>query len=206
MRTGILKGSRSEAGFTLVELVLVCVILPVVLGAAYLVMQAMSTNYNTIQTRADATGDTQRVLDTMVRELRQGQEIAEGGGAFAVATPTRCTFYSDIDHNGVPDRVSYYVSNGSLYRVVGKAGISVYPYNFVDQTPVDELDLGGASSSIFTYYDSGVPPQLVTSSTLMNTIAVVAMNLQCKRTSQAGMVSVGMSTQVKIRSLFNSLD
>jgi hypothetical protein len=198
-------GRGRDDGFSLSEMMLTCVILPVTLAASFLVFQTLSTNYDTIQTKADITGDTQQVLDTMVREIRQAQEIASGGGAFSVATPSTCTFYSDIDHDGVPERVSYYVNAGALYRVVGRAAISVFPYNYVDAVPARVLDLGGGPSGIFTYYDNGVPPGTVTSSALLNTIAVVGIDLRAAKASKSGAVSADMSTQVKVRSLFNSL-
>ncbi len=197
---------RGDAGFTLPEVTLAAVILPVVLAAAFLVFQALSQNYDTIQTKAQVSGDTQTLLNTMVREIRQAQEITQGGGAFAAATATQCTFYSDIDHDGIPDRVSYYVSAGAVWRVVGKATLPVYPYDYVDQAPVNELELDGGSPDIFTYYDSSVPPQQITSGAQMSSIAVVGIDLQVSRTSQGGTVSSIGATQVKVRSLFNSLD
>jgi len=197
---------QDDRGFSLIELLLVAALTPVILGAAYFAFGALTNNYSRIEAASEATGEAQRGLDTLVRELRQGRQIQEGGGAFSTATASSCAFYCDVDLDGAPERVTYYVADGTdLYRMVGEPAIQVYPYNFVDGPASRVLNIGGMTSeAVFTYYNTAGSVLTVTS-TNMNTISAVGIHLLATRASQGGLVSVDFSTKVKIRALFNSL-
>jgi len=199
------KSARRDGGFSLVELLIVAALTPVILGAAYLAFGAMTSNYSKIEAASEATGEAQRGLDTLVRELRQGRQIQEGGGAFSAATTSTCAFYCDADLDGAPERITYYVADGTdLYRMVGRRS-AVPPYNFVDEPAVRVLNIAGMTSqAVFTYYNSA-GDQLTVSNTNMNTISAVGVHLVATRASQGGLVSVDFSTKVKIRALFNSV-
>jgi prepilin-type N-terminal cleavage/methylation domain-containing protein len=198
-------GRDDDRGFSLIELLITAAIIPVILGAAYLAFGTMSGNYSKVEAVSEATGEAQTGLDTLVRELRQAQEIKDGGGAFATATATSCSFYCDVDRDGTPERVTYYVDSTDLYRSVSEASIAVYPYNFVDAPAVRVMNVGGMTSAVvFTYYDQSAPLTVVSTANL-NTICSVGIHLSATRPSQSGPISVDFSTRVKIRALFNSL-
>jgi prepilin-type N-terminal cleavage/methylation domain-containing protein len=196
---------RDDAGFSLLELLISALILPVVLSAAYLVFITMSGNYSSISAQSEATAEAQRALDTLVREIRQGQEITDGGGAIAVAEPGRCSFYVDVDRDGIPERITYYVDGTDLYRAEGKATTPVYPYNFVDGPAQRVVNLTTSSSVVFTYYDQSDPSQAVTGTPNRATTIAVGIHLSASRPAQNGQVAVDFQTRVKIRALFDSL-
>jgi len=180
-------------------------IIPIVLSAAYMAFGGMSSNYSKIEAASEATSEAQRGLDTLVREIRQAQEIKDGGGAFEKATGSECFFYCDVDRDGVPERISYYVNASDLYRAVGKATTRVYPFTFIDGPAERVMNLGAMTSSVvFTYYSNSDPNTPMTSGNL-STIAAVGIDLSATRPSQGGLVSVKFSTRVKVRALFNSL-
>lgn len=193
-----------DGGFSLVELLIVCVILPFVLSAAYLVFVTLSGNYSSIAAQSEATSEAQRALDVLVRELRQGREITRGGGAVETAQTGRCSFYADIDRDNVPERITYYVDGTDLYRMVGLAQNPVYPYNFVDGVAERVVNLTTSSGVVFTYYEQG-SPNTPSTNPAASQISAVGVHLSASRPSQNGQVSVNFTTKVKIRSMFNSL-
>lgn len=193
-----------DGGFSLVELLIVCVILPFVLSAAYLVFITLSGNYSSIAAQSEATSEAQRALDVLVRELRQGREITRGGGAVETALPGRCSFYADTDRDKIPERITYYVDGTDLYRMVGIAQNPVYPYNFVDGVADRVVNLTTSSGVVFTYYEQG-SPNTPSTTPAVSQISAVGVHLSASRPSQNGQVSVNFTTKVKIRSMFNSL-
>jgi len=183
----------------------VAALTPVILSAAYLAFGAMTSNYSRIEATSEATGEAQKGLDTLVRELRQGRQIQEGGGAFANATSNSCSFYCDADLDGAPERITYYVDGTDLYRMVGEPAIQVYPYNFANGPATRVLNIGGMTSqAVFTYYNSA-GDVLTVSSANRSQISAVGIHLLATRPSSGGLVSVDFSTKVKIRALFNSI-
>jgi len=193
-----------DGGFSLVELVMVCAILPIVLSAAYLVFITLSGNYSSISAQSEATSEAQRAMDIMVREMRQAQEVTTNGGALAVAQPGRCSFYVDLDRDGIPERVTYYVDGTDLYRTVGEAANAVYPYGHVDGTAQRVVNLTTTSVVVFTYFENG-SPDTVASNPVPANVCSIGIRLSASRPAQNGQVAVDFTTRVKIRALFNSL-
>jgi prepilin-type N-terminal cleavage/methylation domain-containing protein len=198
------RDRASDGGFSLLELLIVTAILPVVLGAAYLVFMTMSGNYSTIAAQSEATSEAQRAMDTMVREIRQAQEITIDGGALEVAQPTRCSFYADMDRDGKPERISYYVDGTDLYRAVGMPTSQVYPYGYVDGPATRVVNLTTSSAVVFTYFDDGAP-DTVDPNPVPAQVCAVGIRLSASRPAQNGQVAVEFTTRVRIRALFNSL-
>jgi hypothetical protein len=143
-------------------------------------------------------------MDTMVREIRQAQETTSGGGALAVAAPDRCSFYADMDRDGVPERITYYVDGTDLYRMVATSSTQVSPYTYVDGPAQRVVNLTTTSVVVFTYFDNGAPDTAVTNPVPAQ-VCAVGIRLSASRPAQNGQVAVEFTTRVKIRALFNSL-
>lgn len=196
---------HQEAGFSLIELLIASIILPIVLSCAYLVFITLSGNYSGISAQSEATAEAQRAMDTMSREIRQAQEITAGGGALCVATASRCSFYVDIDRDGAPERITYYTDGTDLYRMQAEPALPVYPYNYTDGVAVRVVNLSTSSAVVFTYFDQSNPNVAVTGTPNLPTISAVGIDLSASRPAQNGQVSVDFTTRVKIRAMFDSL-
>jgi prepilin-type N-terminal cleavage/methylation domain-containing protein len=203
-RTRRMRTTGGEGGFSLLELLIVCAIMPIVLGAAYLVFTTMSGNYSSVAAQSEATSEAQRALDILVREIRQAQRIETGGGAVQVAQPTRCVFYADMDRDGVPERITYYVDGTDLFRAVAESSGPPTPSSYTDGPAQRVVNLTTTSQVVFTYYVANDPDHAAVDPVAAQ-VSAVGVRLSASRPAQNGQVAVDFTTRVKIRAQFDPL-
>ncbi|NTW29096.1 MAG: prepilin-type N-terminal cleavage/methylation domain-containing protein [Coriobacteriia bacterium] len=206
-RKGELGG---DAGFTLVELMIAVSLLSLVLATAYMVLNSVSSMSDRVSAREMAASSANLAIERMTRELRQAQELstAEGAGVFRYNEPQRASFYIDLDHNGTPERVTYYVSGTTLYRTVAVATIT-YPGagNFgADSAPtavLSGLDPGW-TPNVFVYYDNSSVPAVVSSAN-PDEVSAVEITVVAQGRSGSITASATSTTWVRIRSVHNDI-
>jgi prepilin-type N-terminal cleavage/methylation domain-containing protein len=198
------RDRAGEGGFSLLELVITSAILPIVLAAAFLVFMTLSGNYSSVAAQSEATSEAQRALDIMVREMRQAQKVEADGGAVATATATFCSFYADLDRDGVPERITYYVDGTDLYRAVATSTGPATPDSFVDGPAQRVVNLTTSSAVVFTYFTVGEPDTAVEHPAPAQ-VSAIGIRLSASRPAQNGQIAVDFTTRVKIRAQFDSL-
>jgi prepilin-type N-terminal cleavage/methylation domain-containing protein len=207
-QTTDMHDSTADQGFTVVELAMVASLLSVIIAIAFLLFNSTVGMSDRIMTRSIVAEEARGAVDLMTRELRQGQEIVTGNGVFATAQPRQCSFYMDINRDYVPERISYFMNGVRLVRTQASATTSVPPFSFGTDGPQRTL-VSTISPSftdpIFTYLDtSGV---VLTSSQSARCSAVglhVVASAPVPGTLSES-VTVDLSTWVKVRSVFNSI-
>jgi prepilin-type N-terminal cleavage/methylation domain-containing protein len=142
-------------GFTLPEiLVSVFILSLVVLAATTFERDVFSVNY-ALQGSLNAQLDARHVVKVMVTELRKAEPSASGAYPIASASSTSVTFYSDINADGVREKVRYFISGGDLKKgVVTPSGT---PPAYTGTEKVSTIISGFVSSStlpLFQYYPS----------------------------------------------------
>lgn len=199
--------SRDE-GFTLSEMLVITALTSILLGASFLLLNAVTTMADEVQARTIAEDESRHLMDGLTRELRQAYEIEAGAGAFVDAQPRRCAFYSDVDRDGVPELVEYRVTGTTLYRSERSADTSLPPYTW--GTPAHEsivvtsLD-GGWNGNVFTYWDNSDPPGEVPSGQ-EERVSAVELRLVNSATVNKRTALVDLSTWVKVRAVHNTID
>jgi prepilin-type N-terminal cleavage/methylation domain-containing protein len=208
---------RGDDGLTLTELMVVCTLLGVILAAAWMVMSATSSMSDSLSARATSTDESQSFIDTIGRELRQANSLKSIAGtdtansdaqaAFYDIQPRRIGFYVDINHDGKPERVAYYVSGTSLMRQQASAVSTTYPYSWAaSSTPgvvIQQIDPDW-TGAIFTYYtDDGWPPTQITSASQVASITAITVQMRNETTWADRTASYGASDTVRVRSIGN---
>lgn len=164
--------TRSEAGLTLTELIVVTGIMAMLSALVYGTFRYQTLTYST-QTTLNATQSSLRVwLGRMVKDVRRiGFDPLETG-LFGVATYTSTEFtaYSDADSDGVRDttmveNIGYKFEDGTLY--VWQGGTSWRPV------------LTGVGGLAFTYRD--VQGSVV--DTVIEDIAVIEVSIAAQATT-----------------------
>lgn len=197
----------SDVGLTVTELLVVLVLIGIVMSTAYFILSAGYRMTDQIEARDVASTQARIAIERVTRELRQARELSEGAGVFADAQPRRCSFYVDLNHDQVPERITYYVQGKVLYRSQAVATGSIPPYAFGPESgasAVIESVKGGWNGNVFTYYDNADPADEV-SSGHPEDISAVALKLVSEGSAGRQTVFVERSTWVRIRTVHNSI-
>ena len=157
----------SDAGFSLVELMVVTSLLGVVLGAAYMVIGTVTKISDQIMARESAQSSGQLAVERMTREIRQAQLVQSSSTGQNVyfkqaITGTSIIFFADVDHNGWLDKVTYSVVGGKLIRTVANSNRQLAPTspdNFgSDSAPQTLATVDPSNTTIFTPEDANGQP------------------------------------------------
>jgi prepilin-type N-terminal cleavage/methylation domain-containing protein len=159
---------RSQRGFSLAELLVVCAVLGVLMAGLLVIHNGGTSAYVIGSSRVAAQQNGRVALEMMVRELRSAQSIS------AVTGSTDITF---VDVNGATIRYQY--SSGILNRIV--AGTS---------TPL----IGGVRSIDFTCYSVFNNP-IGTITTTTTPASVLAIRIRLTTGSEVAVASYADANQ-----------
>jgi len=200
--------AHSEAGLTIAELMVVLVLLWVVIAGVYMVNGATTQMTGRTEARTIAADEVRYSIDTVRRDLRQGQEMVDASsglslGAFVTAAPRECVFYADIDLDSSLDKVRYYISGRTLYRQTASAvttpAVSTSTWRPYSNTRALLTHLDPTwSGPIFVYKSQGTTPMVYTSANAR--IAVVDLDLRTAVSSSGVTATVESKATASIRS------
>ena len=164
----LVRPFRSQRGFSLAELLVVCAVLGVLMVGLLVIHSGGTSAYVIGSSRVAAQQNGRVALEMMVRELRSAQSIT------AVTSSTDITF---VDENNVA--IQYQLSSGILNRIV--AGTS---------TPL----IGGVTSVNFTCYSVFNNP-IGTITTTTTPGSVLAVRIQITTGSEVSVASYADANQ-----------
>jgi type II secretory pathway pseudopilin PulG len=197
---------RRDGGFTLTELTISLALTGFVVTTAYLLLTTVSGNSNIIQARSQATEENRHAMEIMSTEIRQAVEEFDGAGVFKTMGVSDATFTSDIDHDGIPELIRYYVSGGKLYKDVKQHTRAFAPYNFSATSAPGYPDVvctQVTNTDIFKFMDQTSPTPLVV--TNPPDVAAVTIHIVDTATVSGAVGTSDVSTWVKIRSVHNTI-
>lgn len=194
----------SDRGFSLTEMMVVSVLVAIILAAAWLASATVTTASDRMMAGNQAQTQGQQALELMTREIRQGEIITDAAGVnYTIKTPfspTSITFYADVDHDGLAERVTYNLTTaGLLQRSVARTTVA-YPgptdYG-ADSAPKTLAQMTPGTTNLFTYWTGDDPPALTTDPT---TVSAVQVTMNTVAQSGANSVTVTFQpTLVQVR-------
>jgi type II secretory pathway component PulJ len=197
-----------DEGYSVSEMMVVAILMSLVIIASYTLMTAATGMADSVQARTLAADEGRAVMDQITREFRQAYEIVDNEGAFEDARPRECVFYTDVNRDGIPEKIWYRVQGGMLYRSQATATTALPPYTFgafgPEEVLAESLD-GTWTGNVFTYYDGQDPPDEVPSGQA-DRISAVSLRLVTGATVNKKTAFVDLSTWVKIRAVHNTID
>lgn len=197
-----------DSGFTIIEMTIVLMLLAVMMGAGWMLMQSAGNIADQTQAQSQATDETRGALDRITRELRSSQEATENMGAVSTMTTNSISFYVDLRHDGYLDRVTYFMSGRSLMRRETSATTIMPPPVFHSPESAATTMVANISptftGAIFQYKNNYTYPP--GTATIPQDVSSVVVRIVDTVTVGRKSATVDLSTWVRIRSVLNSIN
>jgi len=197
---------RCERGFTLIEILFGVSIFVLIVGALTLFSRNIWIYGSYISTGLNDSNSGRATLKTMVSEIRTASTADTGAYVIALATTNAFTFYSDIDSDGLKEKVRYFLNGSLLQKGVIKPTGSPLTYNPVNEK-ISTLIPNVTNIPIFDYYDKnydGTTPALSFPINL-SSIRLVKITINIDKDPNRAPSVTTFSTQVSIRNLKDNL-
>lgn len=149
---------RERRGISIVETLIVIA----VAASVVLVITSFGGNLEVLKRIVNDTlqsrSDVEQVLQIMTTEIRSASPSSQGSYAIDSASTSSFVFYSDIDKDGLFERVRYFLASSTIEKgTIKPTGTSSLLYatsSEVVAAVVDNLIFPTSSPPLFLYYDS----------------------------------------------------
>lgn len=200
------KNNLRNEGMTLAEILVAMAIITVIGFAISTFARDLFMYSGTVQSNLSAQQDARQMLRQFASELRIASQSSTGTYPISEASDTAITFYSDLNGDGIKDRVRYYVSGNMIKKdVLVPTGLPL-AYTGTPATSIVMRDLS-VTTGIFSYYDKNYTG---TSAPLgspvgVSSVRLVKMNITIDRDPNRSPTPINVTTQVVIRNLKDNL-
>lgn len=197
---------NNENGFTMIEIMFGMFVFVLILLLLTLFSRNTWTYNSFISGGLVETDAGRQVLKTLTSEIRTASTADTGAYLIALAEESTLIFYSDIDDDGLKERIRYFLSGTSFQKGVIKptgSPLSYNPQNETITTLIDQL----TNSVLFEYYDrnySGTESPL-SSPISVPDIRLVKITIVIDKDPNKPPSAMTFSTQVSIRNLKDNL-
>jgi type II secretory pathway component PulJ len=170
----ISNNKKYSRGVTLIEVV-VTVGITAIIGMAIATFFTDTFKLNAIISNdLSASGDARRTIKTMTAEIRTASPSNLGTYPLESTATSSFTFYSNIDEDGLKERVRYYLEGGILKKGVIKPTGNPLAYSGAEVVTELVHNVQNGTTSIFSYYDTTYNG---TSAPLSGAFAITAVRL-----------------------------
>lgn len=158
--------------------------------------------YNSFLQNSLISNDYAReTLKTITKEIRIASTASNGAYAINQASNTSFTFFSDVDSDGVKERVRYYLDNGTLKRGIIEPSGNPLAYTASETTKT--LAKGVVNTDVFAYYDRDYDGTTGALSSPVNIplVRLIKITLSIDQDPNKAPTATNFSTQVSLRNL-----
>lgn len=168
----------ARRGFTVIEILIAAAVFAILIFVVASLRANVTTLSNLVSQKLQSRQDLDRVIEQVVTELRSASPSSQGAYPIESASSSSLVFYSDVDSDGLYERVRYAVSSSTLLRGVTKpAGNPLAYATSSEQLSAVITSLTKTTSSpVFQYYGAGYTgsePPLSATATLPSAIRLV---------------------------------
>jgi prepilin-type N-terminal cleavage/methylation domain-containing protein len=197
-----------QRGFTLAEIVVVTAIFTIILGAVGLLARDIFYYNGVFSSGLASYDDARKILRPIASEIRSAAQSSSGSYNIESANSTTFVFFSDVNADGLKERVRYFLSGTTLKRGIIIPTGSPYQYLSANETIIDVVsNVRNGSTAIFTYYDSNYDgtTAALTLPISIASVRLVKITLIIDADPNKPPLPITVMTQVSIRNLKDNL-
>ncbi len=200
------KKFKYKKGFTLVETLFGVAIFVVIVGALTLFSRNIWVYNSFVSAGLSDANSARQTLKIITAEIRTASIADTGSYVIALANSTAFTFYSDIDDDGLKEKVRYFLNGTTLQKGVIKPSGSPLTYNPTSET-ISTLVSNITNNSIFNYYDKNYDGTTAALGTPVNIplVRLIKVTIQIDKDPNKAPNAMTFSTQISIRNLKDNL-
>lgn len=200
------QASASRGGFTVVEIMFAVSIFVLVMGALTLFSRNIWVYSSYVSAGLNDSNNGRSLLKKMVAEIRTASTADTGAYVIALANSNAFTFYSDIDNDGLKERVRYFLNGTVIQKGITKPTGSPFTYNSANET-VSTVISNVTNTAIFDYYDKNYEgtTAALTFPVTVASIRLIKITLTTDADPNRAPAATTFSTQVAIRNLKDNL-
>ncbi len=148
-----------RTGFTLIEIMVGIGIGAIIFFMIGVLGNQFSTVSNFVNQKLQNEQSAESAIQTMVREIRSAGPSGVGGYAVESAARSSLVFFSDIDSDGLMERIRYFLATSTAATSTINKGVTKPTGNPLAYTTSTEvispvLINSVSTSTIFTYFDA----------------------------------------------------
>ena len=202
------NNSHSQAGFSVIEVLLVIFILTLMGAAVYALQKDVFSLTRFLSQSLVVQDEARRTLKAMTVEVRTASPSSMGAYTIAEATASSFTFYSNIDQDSLVERVRYFLEGDVLKKgVIKPTGIPL-TYNPADEVVTEAAhDVANGASPVFSYYDTNYDgtSQPITEPVEVSAVRLVKITILIDRDPLQSPGAITLTTQISLRNLKDNL-
>lgn len=141
-----------KKGFTLLEVLISISIFTVLLLAINQLFLSLYKQQGVDMAALERIQQAGRVTEVLSRELREANRGENGNFAISIAEDDRLVFFSDLDKDGLAEKIAYFLEGTEMKKTVTEPGDD-RSYAGAETTLVVCREIQNGSVPIFTYYD-----------------------------------------------------
>jgi prepilin-type N-terminal cleavage/methylation domain-containing protein len=199
---------KQNKGFTLIEIIVTIGIFSVIMGAVSLFSRDIFYYNNIFSGGLTSYDEAKKILQPVASEIRSASSSSLGGYSIEMADDNNFIFFTDIDGDGLKERVRYFLDNNTFKKGIIIPSGSPLQYLSINETITDVVnDIINDTIPIFTYYDTsynGSSDPLSTPISISN-IRLVKITLIIDADPNRPPAPMTVTTEVNIRNLKDNL-
>ena len=201
-----LKKTHKQKGITLIETLFGVAVFALVAIAIGTFSRNLWYYNRAIGNGLDSADAGRNLLKNMTTEIRTASSANTGAYTISQASASSFTFYSDIDDDGIRERIRYFLSGTNLERGIIEPSGNPLTYNSANEV-IKTVAGNVTNSTIFEYYDKnydGSTAALASPITIPS-VRLVKMTITVDKDANNPPAPMTFSTQVSMRNLKDNL-